>query len=88
MAMQDSPRVAAAVHRAQTAWDEFVNDVLRNGRDRGEIRSDVDLDTAAGLLSACVFGVQSAVTSGLLASELGPALDELLAMFLRYLAAP
>jgi AcrR family transcriptional regulator len=88
MAMQDSPQVAAAVHRAQSAWDEFVHDVLGSGRGRGEIRADIDIDAAANLLSACVFGVQSAVAAGLLSSALGPALEDLLLMFLRYLGAP
>jgi TetR/AcrR family transcriptional regulator, cholesterol catabolism regulator len=86
VAMHDSPRITVAVNTAQAAWTDFIRDVLSTGLRRGQLRPDLDLEAATDLLNATFFGVQAAVTSGLVDQDLLAMVNQLLDMFLYYVS--
>jgi hypothetical protein len=40
----DSPQIKNAAQQAGKAWDDFVRDVLRDAKERGEVQADVAVD--------------------------------------------
>ncbi|MGV0577867.1 TetR/AcrR family transcriptional regulator [Mycolicibacterium elephantis] len=80
----ESPGVRTAVRQASAAWEEFVRDVLERGVAHGEVRCDVDFDTATQLLTSCLFGVEVAADAGLADMSLSALSDHLVDMFLAY----
>jgi TetR/AcrR family transcriptional regulator, repressor for uid operon len=59
-------RVRAAVMAAEGALTVALRDVLARARERGEVRADLDLTAAAGLLAALIDGLYSRAALGLL----------------------
>jgi AcrR family transcriptional regulator len=83
----ESPRIGAAARCARAAWDDFVRDVLTRGVKRGEVRADLDIDSAVELLTGSLFGVEVGFDTGLSERAIGEMVDELVNMFLAYICA-
>jgi AcrR family transcriptional regulator len=84
----DSPRIKNAAQQAGKAWDDFVRDVLRDGKKRGEVRADVDVDAAVQLLTSSLFGVEVATDVGLTDESPLEIMDRLVDMFMAYVRRP
>lgn len=80
----DSPRIKLAARRAGEAWDEFVADVLERGIACGEVRSDVDIDTAREILTTSLLGAEIGADTGLVDRSLPELSEHLADMFLAY----
>jgi AcrR family transcriptional regulator len=56
--MENFPELAPQVRPAMTAWVRLTSELIRRGQEEGDLRPDLDPDTAAEVAVAGVVGVQ------------------------------
>jgi AcrR family transcriptional regulator len=56
--MENFPELAPQVRPAMTAWVRLTSELIRRGQDEGDVRPDLDPDSAAEVAVAGVVGVQ------------------------------
>lgn len=69
------PRISARLQAARVALTQFTAAYLRNGVDRGFLRSDLDVDMAARVLNACILDAGRELLALGDASEIDTAMD-------------
>ncbi len=79
------PDLAHAIDPGHDAAEELFRDIVREGRARGLVRDDVDVDVAVELLTACFTGIDVRYGLGRSPVTARRTYAELLDMTLRYL---